>query len=83
MNMCIFGKELFMEMFDADVRRLAEVSRQVAEYYNFTFVPIQDKFDCLVSGGNTEHWTADGIHPTAAGHDVIKDELLNAFLGIM
>ncbi len=75
-------EELWDE-FNADVRERAEISRQVAEYYNFTFVPLQDKFDGLISDGNTEHWTADGIHPTAAGHEVIKEELLKAFLGII
>ncbi len=75
-------EELWDE-FDADVRERAEISRQVAEYYNFTFVPLQDKFDSLISDGNTELWTADGIHPTSAGHELIKEELLNAFLGIM
>ena len=71
------------DAFNADVRRLAEISKQVAEHYNFTFVPLQDKFDGLVSDGNTELWTADGIHPTAAGHEIIKDELLKAFRRIM
>lgn len=75
--------EELWDAFNADVRRLAEISKQVAKHYNFTFVPLQDKFDSLVSDGNAELWTADGIHPTAAGHQIIKDELLKAFLGIM
>ena len=75
--------EELWDAFNADVRRLAEIAKQVAKHYNFTFVPLQDKFDSLVSDGNAELWTADGIHPTAAGHEIIKDELLKVFLGIM
>jgi lysophospholipase L1-like esterase len=75
--------EELWDAFNADVRRLAEIAKQVAEYYNFTFVPLQNKFDSLVSDGNSELWTVDGIHPTAAGHGIIKEELLKAFLGVM
>ena len=75
--------EELWDAFNADVRRIAEIAKQVAKHYNFTFVPLQDKFDSLVSDGNAELWTADGIHPTVAGHQIIKDELLKAFLGIM
>ena len=61
--------------FNSEVRKMAEVSRQVAEKYNFDFVPLQDKFDELSSDGDTGYWSVDGVHPTSAGHQVIKEEL--------
>ena len=61
--------------FNSEVRKMAEVSRQVAEKYNFVFVPLQDKFDELSSDGDTGYWSVDGVHPTSAGHQVIKEEL--------
>ena len=61
--------------FNSEVRKMAEISKQIAEKYDFDFVPLQNKFDELSGDGNTGYWTADGIHPTIEGHQVIKEEL--------
>lgn len=61
--------------FDSEVRKMAEVSKQVAQIYGLDFVPLQDKFDELSNDGNTSRWSADGIHPTLEGHQVIKEAL--------
>ncbi len=66
------------ERFDKDVREKAASARRVAEKYGLKFVPLQDKFDAL----NAEHegiWTADGVHPTVFGHELITREWLAAF----
>ena len=57
------------------VRKMAEISKQIAEKYNFDFVPLQNRFDELSADGNTVCWSVDGIHPTSAGHQVIKENL--------
>lgn len=75
--------EKLWDDFNTEVRKRAEASKQIAEEYNFTFVPLQDKFDSLSSDGNVSYWSADGIHPTQAGHAVIKDELMQALLSII
>ncbi len=62
--------------FNCEVRKLAEISKEIAEAFNLKFVPLQNRFDELCSNGNTAYWTADGIHPTTEGHHVIKEELL-------
>lgn len=64
--------------FNCEVRKLADVSKQVAQKFNLKFVPLQDKFDELSADGDTRYWSVDGIHPTSAGHQVIKEELKNA-----
>ena len=61
--------------FDTEVKKLAEISKQVAEKYELDFIPLQNKFDKLTADVNTEYWSADGIHPTLAGHEMIKEEL--------
>lgn len=68
-------KKLWKE-FDCEVRKMAEISKEVAEKYNFDFVPLQNRFDELCKDGNTDNWTVDGIHPTPEGHHIIKEELL-------
>ena len=67
--------EKLWDKFSTEVGRLAEISKQIAEKYNFDFVPLQDKFDELSADGDTRYWSVDGIHPTSAGHQLIKEEL--------
>ena len=69
--------------FDREVRILAEISKQVAEEYETDFIPLQKKFDELSSDGNTEYWSADGIHPTLAGHEVLKNELKKVLINYL
>lgn len=63
------------EQFNSEVRKLAEASKQVAEQFNLKFVPLQKEFDEASSDGDTRYWSVDGIHPTSAGHQIIKEEL--------
>lgn len=67
-------EKLWVE-FNTEVRKLAKISKQVAEKFDLDFVPLQDKFDRISSDGDTRYWSVDGIHPTSAGHQVIKEEL--------
>ncbi len=66
------------ERFDKDVREKAAAARRVADKYGLKFVPLQDKFSAL----DAQHegiWTADGVHPTVFGHELITREWLAAF----
>lgn len=67
--------EKLWDDFRSEVRKLAEISKQIAEKYAFDFVSLQDKFDELSADGDTRYWSVDGIHPTSAGHQLIKEEL--------
>ena len=71
------------EQFNCEVRKLAEVSKQVAEKWELKFVPLQKKFAEAASDGDTRYWSVDGIHPTAAGHQIIKEELQKAIKDII
>lgn len=65
------------EEFRTEVQKLAQVSRRIAEKYNCAFVPLQEKFNEASADGDTRYWSVDGVHPTAAGHQIIKEELSN------
>lgn len=67
--------EKLWDEFISEVRKMAEISKQIAEKYCFDFVELQNRFDELCGDGNTGYWTADGIHPTLEGHQIIKEEL--------
>lgn len=63
------------EQFSSEVKKHGNAAKRVAEKYSLSFVPLQHIFDEFSSDGNTEYWSVDGVHPTAAGHQIIKEEL--------
>jgi len=67
-----------IDVFGPEVALRAESSRKVAEKYGLTFIPLQEKFDELCKICPPTHWLADGVHPTAAGHEVIARALVAA-----
>ncbi len=71
------------EQFSCEVKKLAETSKSIAEKYGFAFVPLQNIFDEASADGDTRNWSVDGIHPTAAGHQLIKEELAKEILRII
>ena len=70
---------LLWDQFNCEVRKLAEISKHIAEEFSLEFVPLQEEFDKLSADGDTRYWSVDGIHPTSAGHQLIKEKLKNAF----
>lgn len=66
-------------VFNAEVKKRAEKAKLVAEKYNLAFIPLQNKFDEASKLAPNNYWLEDGVHPTAAGHELIKREWINAF----
>ena len=73
------GSKRYYDDFRKGVEEKAAVAKRVADKYNLAFVPLMKQFDDAASDGDTTYWTTDGVHPTAAGHQLIKEELLKAF----
>lgn len=67
------------EEFHADVRKMAEKSRLIAEKYSLPFIELQDKFEAAAKLVSNEYWLRDGVHPTPAGHEIIAQEWMNVF----
>ncbi len=74
--------EALWEQFDCEVRKRAEAAKRVAEKFDLRFVPLQKLFDEAVADSNAEYWSADGVHPTSAGHQLIKEELVKAIINL-
>lgn len=70
------GTERYFDEFLADVKLHAQAAKNVAEKYDLTFIPLQEKFDEASKLMPPTYWAADGVHPTAAGHALIKEELI-------
>lgn len=67
------------EGFRKDVEEKAVMSKKVAEKYGLTFVPLMKLFDEAATKAPASEWLHDGVHPTAAGHELIKREWMKAF----
>ncbi len=67
------------EVFSTEVPKRAMMAKKIAEKYNLTFIPLQNGFDELSKMADCTYWIADGVHPTAKGHEFIKNEWLKAF----
>lgn len=72
------GSKRYYDDFRKGVEEKAAVAKRIADKYNLAFVPLMKQFDDAASDGDTAYWTTDGVHPTAAGHQIIKEELLKA-----
>ena len=71
--------ESFYEAYREEAEKRAAMAKKVALKYGLKFVPLQDKFDEALKLADENHWFYDGIHPTAAGHMIIKKEWMKAF----
>ena len=68
------------DYFVTETKLRAEAAKRIAEKYDLTFVPLQEKFDELCKVAPASYWTHDGVHPNAEGHGVIAKELTKAVL---
>lgn len=64
--------------FRSEVSKMAKASENTALKFNLEFIPLQEKFNIAAADGNYRYWSVDGIHPTSAGHQLIKEELAGA-----
>ena len=63
---------------ETDLRRAA--AKRVAEKNHLLFVPLQEIFDKANADAPADgYWLLDGVHPSGAGHELIKREWLKAF----
>ena len=59
------------DVFSGEVAARREVTRKLAEEFGLTYVDLQEAFDEAQKKFPAQRWTGDGVHPTAAGHEVI------------
>ena len=69
-----------IELFRSETRLRSEAVKRIAEKFDLTFIPLQNKFDEAIEKAPASYWTADGVHPTAEGHGIIARELINAVI---
>lgn len=57
----------------------AQTAQCVAEKFGIPFIRLQRLFDEACKNAPCEYWLHDGVHPTAAGHEIIAREWLKSF----
>lgn len=73
------GTEAYYDEFRKGAIEKAAAAKRVAEKNGLVFVPLMEKFDEAEKIAPANYWLADGVHPTAMGHELIKREWLKAF----
>ena len=66
------------EYFERETALRCEVAKRIADKHECAFVPLQN----LLSENDAKHpgiWLRDGVHPTAAGAHLIKNEWIRTF----
>lgn len=67
------------DYFASETAKRQEMAKKIAEKYNLKYIPLQDKFDEASKLAPNNYWLGDGVHPTYAGHELIKREWIKAF----
>lgn len=68
------------ENFYNGVKIRREITKNLADEYGLTFIDLQEKFDDAIKNiAPASHWSEDGVHPTMAGHELIKRAWLEAY----
>ena len=69
-----------LERFKKNVPLYGAVARKMAEKHGCKFIELQNKFnEAAKKSGSTTYWLRDGVHPSYAGHELLKREWLKAF----
>lgn len=65
--------------FMEELGKRGENTKKISEKYNLPFILLQEKFDACLKVMPETYWLLDGVHPTPAGHEIIKREWLNTY----
>lgn len=73
------GTREYWDDFRAEVLLRAEAAQRIAEKHGLAFIRLQDKFDAVYDTMPEDYWLLDGVHPSAAGHELISNEWIKMF----
>lgn len=62
-----------------DLEIAIQITKNLAEKFDAEYIPLMDIFEEAKNLAPAEFWLFDGVHPTPAGHELIKRHWLEAF----
>ena len=68
-----------LNRFIVDVSEKASAVKRIAKKYNLPVIDLQPVFDEACKKADPDYWTLDGVHPSLAGHNLIKNLWLKEF----
>ena len=68
-----------LAQFISDVSDKAAAVKRIAQKYNLPLIELQPIFDEACKKASPDYWAYDGVHPTLAGHNIIKNLWIEAF----
>lgn len=68
-----------LKQFQVDVAEKAEAVKRIGKKYNLPVIELQPIIDEACKIAPPDYWTTDGVHPTPAGHTLIKNAWINEF----
>ena len=76
----IYGLDIYenYDLWNSEIAERAAIVRSLADKYNAVFVPLRKLMDEAALRAPVEFWSADSIHPTPAGHELIARAWLDA-----
>ena len=67
------------DTFRREVAKRQEITKKIAEDFGVSFVPLQSRFDSASLSRGVKYLSADGVHPTPAGHELIARAWIEEF----
>ena len=67
------------DTFRREVAKRQEITKKIAEDFGVSFVPLQGRFDSASLSRGVKYLSADGVHPTPAGHELIARAWIEEF----
>ena len=67
------------DVFSGEVAKNAEIAKKIAKKFNLPYIDLQAAFDKASENVPAAYFTADGVHPTEVGHELIKRNWLECF----
>lgn len=73
------ASDIYYDELRRGALQMEAAARRVAEKRGLIFIPLFDKFEAATKLAPDSFWSSDGIHPTPAGHEIIKRAWLEGF----
>ncbi|MFS0873424.1 SGNH/GDSL hydrolase family protein [Paenibacillus xylanilyticus] len=65
------------DMWQERIGQYQRLVRELATEFGAVLVPLQDEFNQATEKADASYWLWDGVHPTAAGHELIARQWLS------
>jgi lysophospholipase L1-like esterase len=67
----------------SEMEARGEIVRTLSNNYHTLLAPFQNDFDAALKRAPAEYWASDGVHPTLAGHALMKESWLKTAVEVL